>query len=329
MKKRIFCCMLMFNMLLSLFIASPVTANAATSGVCGDSLTYTFDESGTLTISGTGDMYDFDEFENSSPWCDLTIQSLVINKGITHIGNYAFSYQNIFETDITIPEGVESIGEASFAGLPLKTVSLPTSLVSIGDFCFGEGENLENIHIPKNVYALGENSFGINIETISVDDENKNFSTQDGILFSKDITQLLCYPPRKSGESYTIPKNVDTLGPFSFFYNRNLCEITVPETIKEIQNGAFWAYEKLTSIELPTSVSEISTNTFAYCCNLSSITIPKSIKTISGSAFCDCYSLNKVIYTGSEENWKEIVIDEFLNSYLINAKNISTALQKD
>lgn len=321
MKKKLSSFGLALTILLSLIVALPFTVSAASSGMCGENLTWSVDDDGTLTISGTGTMYDFDNYENRPPWDDLTIQSLVINEGITHIGDYAFSHQQIFATDIIIPEGVESLGEASFAGLTkLKNVSLPDSLIVIGDFCFGEGESLENIHIPKNVSSLGENPFGIYLSSVSCDEENQNFSAQDGILFNKDKTEILCYPPEKAGVSYMISSNINTIGEWAFFYNRNLQEIIIPETVKEIQDCAFWCCENLTSIELPNSISIISSNLFSYCDNLYSVTIPKSVKSIEEMAFSGCYNLNKVIYTGSEEEWNKITISENFNKYLINAK---------
>ena len=86
---------------------------AATSGTCGENLTWTLDDAGTLTISGTGEMTDWSE--GDAPWYKnrTKITTVVIGSGVTSVGSYAF-YGCTNLTDVTIPEGVESIGQNAF-----------------------------------------------------------------------------------------------------------------------------------------------------------------------------------------------------------------------
>ena len=95
----------------------PITASAATvSGKCGANLTWTYDDAtGTLTISGTGAMYDYDY--NNRPWesYEDSIKTVVINDGVTSIGDYAFFDCNFLRT-VTLNGEIDSIGESSFSG---------------------------------------------------------------------------------------------------------------------------------------------------------------------------------------------------------------------
>ena len=102
-------------------------ASGATSGTCGENLTWTLDDEGTLTISGTGEMYDYRSSDSTFYYKREQIQNIVLNEGVTHIGNYAFLSCN-----------------------KVKTVSIPDSVKSIGRYCF-ERSGLEEIIVPSTV----------------------------------------------------------------------------------------------------------------------------------------------------------------------------------
>lgn len=114
---------------------------------CGDNATWSFDEAtGTLTISGTGDMYDYNNIYGGevvgtapfAPWIDFidSIKRIVIEDGITYISGGFLGCKNA--TELIIPEGVTSVDGAAFRGcLSLKNVTIPKSLTSIGQDAFG------------------------------------------------------------------------------------------------------------------------------------------------------------------------------------------------
>lgn len=139
--KKIISLFLSLTMLLSLTVGLDFSAYAdtLTTGKCGDNVTYYFDsKTGTLTISGTGDMYNFD------PLCqpefiyeigDEEIKSVIIDKGVTNIGEFSFySCENL--TSVTIPNSVTSIGSSAFDYcISLTSVTIPGSVTSIGGLC--------------------------------------------------------------------------------------------------------------------------------------------------------------------------------------------------
>lgn len=134
-----------------------LSAKAATiaSGTCGDSLTWTLADTGTLTISGTGEMYDF-YYDNgvwTNPWMSYAgdIKKVLIKQGVTGIGEWAFGYcRNLFS--ITLPESVTSIEDRAFYDCSsLTSIILPESLTSIGDWAFYNCSTLTSITIPEGV----------------------------------------------------------------------------------------------------------------------------------------------------------------------------------
>jgi hypothetical protein len=153
-------------------------------GSCGDNAVYSFDETtGTLTISGTGDMWSFSNY-TTPPWTDFKdkIVKVVIEDGITSIGQYSFSNcKNLTSVDVTnditvigakafysctnltsidIPINVTDIGSYAFYNCSsLSTVSLPDQLAILGDDAFGYCTAMGNITIPSNVTSIGRDVF--------------------------------------------------------------------------------------------------------------------------------------------------------------------------
>ncbi len=138
----------------------PITASAEklTSGPCGYNLTWTVDEStGTLTISGTGDMYD-GEFSYPS-WGAYIIESVIISEGVTSIGEYAFvSNTNI--KNVSIADSVTDIGEYAFYNCTgLTDVVIGKGVTEIDDYAFGYCSNLKTVTIYNAVERIGCDSF--------------------------------------------------------------------------------------------------------------------------------------------------------------------------
>ena len=162
MKKKILSIFLAFCLIFSL-LPMGAMADEAKSGTCGENLTWTLDGDGTLTISGTGKMYDYDysDYEAAAPWIrdKYKIKSVVIEDGVTSIGSEAFfttdGYPNI--TKVTIPSSVESIGGRAFANCTALTeVTIPNGVKSIGRSAFLNCNKLMSITLPDSVERLGD-----------------------------------------------------------------------------------------------------------------------------------------------------------------------------
>ena len=166
-----------------------VKAQAASSGTCGTNVRWELDDSGTLTISGTGVMENYIS-HLSVPWCSsrVSIKSVIIESGVTSIGECAFKDCTSL-TSITIPDGITNIGDYSFRDCTsLTSVKIPDSVLSIGNYAFYNSDNLTSITIPNNVMSIGECAFDgcTSLTTINVDSENAYYTSVDGVLFNKD-----------------------------------------------------------------------------------------------------------------------------------------------
>lgn len=183
-------------------------------------------------------------------------------------------------TSLVIPEKVGSV--------TVKTLTLTN---------FELWKNLTSITIPKSVTSIDYGFAGWQppaLETITVDGNNPNYSSVDGVLFNKDKTVLVKYPPAKGG-SYTVPDTVTTISNYAFADCENLTSVTIPDTVSTIDWGAFLGCTSLSSVKLPEGLTEIRPTLFESCSSLASIDLSSSIKSIGDSAFSGCSSLTALI----------------------------------
>lgn len=295
--KKILSVLLVAIMIFSMIALTASGAEVAVSGSCGENLTWVYNDfSKTLTISGTGEMYDY--AEDSSQW-EYTMEKVVIEDGVTSIGDYAFYYYGHLES-VTIPESVTSIGDWSFFFCDKITdITIPDGVKTIGDSAFGWCRSLTSVTIPDNVEVLdaaafiyctglesitigkGVTSIGTSafsgcwsLKNITVSPENQAYSSDNqGVLFNKDKTLLIYYPQGSQKTSYEIPDGT-----------------------KHIEEFAF-----------------------SECGKLESITVPVSIEKIGASAFNECDALTDVYYAGTEEEWNAISIVGGVNDTLLDA----------
>lgn len=184
-----------------------------------------------------------------------------IPEGVTAIGNDVFR-DNSDITAVYIPEGVETIGDAAFASCSnLQYVNIPKTVTSISGYAFRDCDKLPSINVAA---------------------DNPNFTSVDGVLFSKDEKTLICYPAGKTATSYEIPNGVETINWCSFSGCNNLKSVTIPEGVKKIWG---WAFED--------------------CTGLTEITIPSTVETIGSKAFMNCSNLSKVILLSENTTYED------------------------
>ena len=355
--KRIISLLLAVVLLLS--VVPPINVSAADivdSGTCGDNLTWTLDGAGTLTISGTGKMYDYSYNESPFNYC-ARIESVAIANGVTSIGSYAFCNCDSL-TSIDIPDGVTSIGNCAFADTSLTSIDIPDGVTSIGYGVFIDCSLLTSIDIPNSVTSIGSSTFCYCYSLTSVTIGNGVTSIGDGAftdclnLTSIDIPDSIIsigfgafqhcsslnYNLYDNGEylgnknnpyvyladvvshdisSFRINENTKIIGDEAFSNCTSLTSIDIPDSVTSIGNGAF-SGTSLTSINIPDGVTSIGYRAFSDCYSLKSITIPDSVTSIGDDAFYWCYDLENVYYSGTQAQWDAIAIGEN-NEYLTNA----------
>ena len=304
-----------------------IAASAASSGNCGDNgsnVTWSLDDDGTLTISGSGKIEDC-RSDIDQPWYSnrSDITSVVIEPGVTSIGSQAF-YECSNLTSITIPSGLTSIGEQAFGNCTgLTSITIPSGFISIGDYAFWNCTGLTSITIQNGVTSIGTGAFwnctgltsitipssvtsiGVNVfynctglTDITVDSNNSSFCSESGVLFNKDKTTLIYYPLGKNDSSYTIPDGVTVIEQYAFYCNSKLTSVTIPSGVTSIGEMAFRECSGLTSVIVPSSVTSIEYNAFWCCFNLI-IYIPGGI-TIGIDAFYSTAA--KITYTVDSSN---------------------------
>ena len=132
-------------------------AFAAATGRCGDSITWTLDDLGNLTLSGSGEMWN--NGYDDSPFKDYEIRKATVKYGITSIGESAFLGCRGM-TELILPNSVTSIGDSAFEGCSgLTELILPSSVTSIGDYAFYGCSGLTELTLPNGVRSIGDSAF--------------------------------------------------------------------------------------------------------------------------------------------------------------------------
>ena len=237
-------------------------AETANSGTCGDNVTWKLTSDGTLTISGTGDMADFEW--DGTPWYSVRsqVKSVVIKDGVTSIGDCAFG-GCISLTSVSIPDGVISIGFAAFESCSLLTgVTIPNSVTGIGDYAFGYCSSLISVTIPGSVTSIGEAAFAGGSTSVNVSRENKNYCSVDGGLYDKQKTTIL-HPGKIQNGAFRVPDGVNRIGDSAFFDCTSLTSVIIPKSVTSIGSLAFLGCIRLTNVTIPDGVTSIGDAAFA------------------------------------------------------------------
>ena len=243
-----------------------------TGGNCGENVTWTF-EDGVLTISGSGEMYDY-SFDHK-PWRDYNILDLVIEQGVTRIGDSAFN---------------------GFWGLP--SIVIPDNVTSIGNCAFELSDNIKSVTIGKGVTSIGVGAFAScnGITRFVIDSGNPVYDSRDNCnAIIETATNTLI----QGFNSTIIPNSVTSIGDFSFVQCVILTDIVIPVGVTSIGESAFLNCYGLTSVVIPNSVTSIGNLAFSACSGLTKIEIPNSVTCIGNSAFSDCHGLTSVVIPNS------------------------------
>ena len=325
---------------------SLVLMSSGTCGAEGDgsNLTWTLDDEGTLTISGSGAISDYER--GKTPWSDLCgdIKNVIVGGGVTRVGNNAF-YDCKEITAVLLPDSLRSLGNAAFGWCyNLKSIVLPQGLQSIGISAFYWNGAIPEITIPGSVQEIGAGAFArcVAMEAIYVEKDNAVYCDIDGVLFDKAGTTLFQYPAGRAG-AYRIPDGVIGCAQGEkFACAGKLTELTIPASMQKIGDFCFCGQLKSILVEngnpsyksvdgvlfsadgktlvayppakrdadytIPSGVEQIGDYAF-HSVQVTQITVPDSVEKIGRMGFGYSDGLKQVIFEGSAPRMGENVFE--------------------
>ena len=245
---------------------------------------YSENDDGTVTITG-GNIV--------TP--KLEIPAELEGKKVSAIGMNAFTGNNVI-TDLVIPEGVTTLNWYCFNTCEnLETVTLPDSLEFIDGWAFERCSRLKTISIPANVTRINGGAFAQNssMTSITCDPSNKNYVSVNGVLFTKDMKELVAYPGGIQG-GYTVPATVNHIGDAAFYGALGLDSVTILGNLDFIGFEAFAECSKLTDVAIRDGVNYVGYWAFRGCNGIKSLTVPQSVTNIGDQAFGFAYADQKM-----------------------------------
>ncbi len=315
---------------MSVMLGLTVTAHAG-SGMCGEDVTWNYDSStNTLTISGSGDMYDYSS--DLPPWEDdvgntNNVKTVRFEMGVTSVGEYAFAgYRGLTTVDLGY---VKKIGAGAFrACRSLENIEMPSTIESIGRYAFWRCDSLTSMKIPANTTYIGDSAFVQcrGLQAFEVDHFNSSFTGVDGVIYDKDMKELVAYPTGRDIQNYAIRSGTESAR-YGAFNGAAIDTLTIPSSLTDA-NGAFIGCECLKyevedgnsdytasggvlfnadmtelvaypgaapgAYEIPSSVTKIGDDAFCGSDGLTQVTIPGNVKEIGYEAFFESVSLSSV-----------------------------------
>jgi hypothetical protein len=292
------------------------------------------------------------------------------NSQLSYISSFAFASTKL--TSIFIPTSVNTIGSQVFQGTALNSIgvnpdnthfesvdgvlfdenisylirypsnkmnttySIPETVLNVVEDAFGGAKNLETLEVPAaTTYISGEALLGAeSLKSISVDPDNLDYSSDDGVLFNAGRTALFLYPAEKAGTEYSVPSSIRTLAGNTFADAKNLETLNLPQSTNQIWGAGFDLNQSiktfnvsannavLASVDgvifskdlteilayppartgpyiIPSSVLTVDDDAFNRNSKVSELTVPGSVELIGSNAFRDLTELTKITFKAS------------------------------
>ena len=247
-----------------------------------------------------------------------------------------WSYDGVSET-LTI-SGKGAVSSSPFSEIAFKKLIIEEGITQINSRRFLGSSALESVSLPKTITNLGEYAFENcqSLKEILVDDENENFKSTDGVLYTKNMQTLLIYPANRENTDFSIPETVRSFGDYAFDYSQNLENITIPAGLRSMgEYEPFYCAKSIKNFDVATGngyyaskdgclyskdlkklikytiagedksvtidgSTIINDNAFYNSANLEEVVLKNSVSEIGYMAFYNCDKLSKLTIENSE-----------------------------
>ncbi len=260
---------------------------------------------------------------------DTSLKSVTISSGVNRLCDYAF-YKCTALTTVELGEGLETMEGSVFRYCSsLEKVSFPESLVNIYGNTFDSCSKLDNVKIPNNLtyidgyvfsncsslknVSIGSSCKSVSttaflnsysIDKITVAEDNKNFTSVDGVLYNNDKTTLVLYPKNRAGE-FVVPDTVTSIADYAFDNAPKLTKVTIGENVKSVGTGAFRNCNSLETVifkDSDTVQKTIGDYAFNNCPALTEVDFGNAVKSIGNYAFMVDKLLESIEFPDSLES---------------------------
>ncbi len=208
---------------------------------------------------------------------------------IAYIEISAFS-GNTSITEVILGNNITEIKQSAFRGCTALTkITMSEKLRTVGSFAFYGCTALDSVSFPASLTKLGENALTncTKLLNINVAEENKQYRSQNGVLYNGDMTTLICYPIGRTDAEFKIPEGVKTVG-----------------------NSSFKGCVYIKTVTLSSTVENIADHAFRECSALETLTLSAATTRLGVGCCYNCKALKTVNYPGTKETWDD---DEKMN----------------
>lgn len=268
---------------------------AIDTGYCGEDVEWKLYKDGELVIYAGSDGVMYDYNADNTPWRDNLdkITSISIEGTLAYVGSYAFS-------------GCVNIASMDFLN----------NVKRVGKFAFSGCDSILEFVVPSNVEIIDDGAFAemANLVYISVDANNANYASVNGVLFSKDCTDLVAYPSGLHNADIVIEDTVDKICGYAFFGIEYIKTVAFGANVTYIGDFAF-ANTKLSSVQIDTALEYLGENAFA-CSSLKTVYFRNNVPgTIGANAFGENREKVFVYYPSDNSTWKSQITTEIVDEY--------------
>lgn len=281
------------------FLPFSLTMADSITGMCGDSLYWSFDtENRHLDITGKGKMqlYKYPAWTTNN---SITVASVSFPDSITSIDSYAFEEQEL--TEVIIPASVKKFGKDAFAQMP-SLLRFEYEGEGYAESENGILYNCYNLRYFKGITRMLAYNDALDTLIVTYGYASASFLNRsyvdDSHAYDKRLSGKYDTIPKKI-KTYFLPSELEQIGDFLLCYATNLGGITIPKKVHTIGSGAFLRCTSLDSLVfMGDSLQTIGDSAFSHCSQLSELSLPKNIQSIGHSAFIGCSSLDSLVFTG-------------------------------